>query len=172
MPSIKTESGTSNIECKAFPVFSSDKNLLKDKTCHIIKPYDDGELFSVFVVKKDDGFILKILDKNGKHVSPDSAGPIDQPLRIALNIGLYLKLRQYQLFFSIKNKKATLVDVFNGKSFISPGMLSDIYNKRIKIQHTASIEKYDPKKDYGGAIIKPAIVCCDNNSNPIYLKTQ
>lgn len=170
MPSTKMESGTSNIECKAFPVFSSNKNLLKDKTCHIIKPYDGGKLFSVFVLKDADGSILKILDRDGKHVGLDNVGPLDSPLRVALNIGFYLKLKQYQLFFSIENEEAALVDVFNGKSFISPGMLSDIYGKRMKIQHTISIEKFNPEKDYGGAIIKPAIVCCNQNNNPTYIK--
>ena len=48
MPSSKMASGMSNVKCLAFPIFSNNKNLLKDKSCHVIEPYDDGELISIF----------------------------------------------------------------------------------------------------------------------------
>jgi len=168
MPSSKMESGMSNVECLAFPPFSIKKELLKDKSCHIIEPYDDGKLISIFVLKDKEGSIIKILDKDGVHLGPDEAGPIGKDLMVILNIGLYLRLKQAQLFFSVKDNKMTLVDVFDGKTFISPGMLKDVYGKRLSIQQTRSIEKYDPGKEYG-AIIKPVIVCYDDNK-PIYVR--
>jgi len=152
----------------AFPPFSTDNNLLKDKSCHIIEPYDDDKLISVFVLKNADGSIIKILDQEGVHLTPDDAGPIGQNLMVAININIHLRVRQSQLFFSIKNEDATLVDVFNGKNFISPGMLQDVYGKRLKIQNTRVIEKYDPDKKYD-AIIKPTIVCY-SDKHPIYIK--
>lgn len=167
MQSNKMESGTSNIECRAFPPFSAKKELLKNKSCHIIEPYDDNEPISIFVLKDKAGSIVKILNKDGVHLKPTDV-PIGKDLITALNIGVYLRLSQSQLFFYVKDSKMTLVDVFDGKNFISPGMLKDVYGKRLSIQQTRSVESYDPNKNYG-AIIKPSIVCYDDN-NPIYIK--
>lgn len=167
MPSTKTESGMSNVECLAFPTFSDNKELLKDKSCHIIEPYDDGRLISVFVLKDKEGSIVKLLNKDGIHLDPKDV-PVGKDVMTALNIGIHLRLKQSQLFFSIKDDKAILVDVFDGTNFVSPGMLQDVYGKRLKIQQTKSIEKYDPDKNYG-AIIKPTIVCY-NNGKPTYVK--
>jgi len=168
MPFNKMVSGTSNVECIPFPIFSTNRELLRDKSCYMIKPYDDGKLVSVFTLKEKDGNILKILSKDGTHLSPNEAEPIEKEIIIALNIGLTLGVKQSQLFFSVKNKEAMLVDVFDGKTFISPGMISDIYGKRMKTQEFSSIEVYDPGKTYN-AIIKPKIVCYENNS-PVYVK--
>jgi len=169
MQSSKAISGTLNVECLTFPCFSTNKELLKDKTCHVIEPYDDGELLSVFILKDENGgSIIKILDKNGIHLDPNNVKSIEKEIRVVLHIGLTLGIKQSQLFFSVKNNEAALVDVFDGKTFISPGMLSDIYGKRVKIQTTKSVEKYDPDKKYD-AIIKPKITCFDNGS-PVYVK--
>lgn len=171
MLSSKTESGISNVECHAFPPFSINKELLRGKSCHVVEPYDDGQLVSVFVLKDKEGSIIKVLDQTGIHIDPMDVGELNKDLMTTLNIGIYLRIKQSQLFFSIKGEEVTLVDVFDGKNFISPGMLSDIYGKRLKIQNTKSIEKYDPNKKYN-AIIKPIIICPDNNNNPIYIKDQ
>ena len=167
MPPNKTESGISNVECFAFPTFSAKKELLKDKSCHIIEPYDDGKLLSIFILKDRDGNAVKVLDKDGVHLHPENM-PIGKDVMTALNVGIHLRLPQSQLFFSIKDDKMTLVDVFDGKNFVSPGMIQDVYGKRLKIQQTRSIERYNPNKIYG-AIIKPVIMCYDDNK-PVYIK--
>jgi len=135
----------------------------------MIEPYDDGKLLSVFILRDENsGSIVKILDKNGMHLDPNNVESIEEEIKIILHIGLTLNIKQSQLFFSIKDNKAALVDVSDGKTFISPGMLSDIYGKRVKTQTVKSIEKYDPDKKYD-AIIKSKIVCFDDGS-PVYVK--
>jgi len=156
------------IVCLPFPTFSTDKRLLSNRSCHIIEPYDSGELISAFVKREGDGFVIKTLDKDGRHIGPDEAGPIDKDIAMAINVTILLKVNQFQLFFSIKDKPI-LVDVFDGKTFISPGMLSDVYGKRMNIQNTISVEKFDPDKKYD-AVIKPTIVQF-NNQEPIYIKS-
>lgn len=168
MPYNKMESGMFKITCLPFPKFSNKKELLHGKSCHIIEPYDGGKLVSAFVKKDDGGFIIKTLDENGRHIGPKEVGPIDKDLTIAMNIAMLLKVSQFQLFFSIVENKTILVDVFDGKTFISPGMLNDVYGKRMNIQNTKSIEKFDSTKEYN-SIIKPAIPLFEDNQ-PVYAK--
>jgi len=170
MPSNKAVSGSCDIECRAFPPFSQNKVLLHGKTCHIIEPYDSGVLVSTFTLRTGEGFIVKVLDQNGAHLDPNELkdAKMRETLVAAINIQKLVGVRQTQLFFSVTSEPI-LVDMFDGSKFASPGMLMDIYGKRIKVQSAKSVEKYDQNKTYN-AIIKPAIVCYDNNE-PVYLKS-
>lgn len=168
MQSSKPESGTYNkIECHNFPPFSKNRDALGDRLCFIVEPYDNKKLISISILRDDGGFFIKTLNKDGIHIDPREAGPIGDSLITLLNIVLTIKLNMCQFFFAI-DKEPILVDVFNGKEFISPGMLRDVFSKRIKTQTIKSIETYDPQKTYN-AIIKPAIVCYDEHG-PIYVK--
>lgn len=176
MQSSKAVSGMSNIECRAFPKFTNNKSLLHGKACHVIEPYDNNEVISIFILKIDDGFFVKILDKDGVHMELDALDKYEKiktsltdSLIIAMNIQKLVGIKQSQLFFAITKDGPVLVDMFDGTKFASPGMISDIYGKKLKIQLTRSIEKFDQDKDYN-AIIKPSIACYDNNE-PVYIKS-
>lgn len=167
MQSNKAESGSSNIECLAFPKFSKNKEALKDKTCHIIEPYDDGKLISIFIKRVGDGSVIKVLDKDAVHLELKDVPELDKHIKQIINMCLHLKLPQVQLFLSIKGEEIIIVDVF-ANGFVSPGMLNDIFGKRIGTQIERSTERYDPDKVYN-AIIKPKIPCYEDKI-PIYIK--
>lgn len=169
MPSNKPESGTyEQIKCWAFPDFHENKKLLDGKFCHVIEPYDDQKLISVALLRDDEGgFFIKVLNKDGAHIDPQEAGPIGDALMESIKVAMTIRLRQCQFFFAIGDQPM-LVDMFNGKDFVSPGMLKDIFGKRVKTQQIVESEDYDLNKSYN-AIIKPNIVCYDQQ-RPVYVK--
>jgi hypothetical protein len=169
MPSSKETSGMFSVECKAFPAFSNNKAPLQNKSCHIVEPYDQHKLVSVLIAHIDGGFFVKFLNKDAIHIDPKDAGPLEDQLIAAINFQKLLRLPQMQLFFAINGDEVMLVDSFDGRSFASPGMLTDVYGKRFKVQKTRTIEKFDPNKSYD-AIIKPVIVCYEGGQ-PVYLKS-
>jgi len=166
MQSTKTESGTFN--CLSFPKFNNNHDLLNNKSCHIIEPYDNGKLMSASVVRNGNGSLIKTVDEHGKVIEPHTAAPMASNISAAINIALHLKIKEFQLFFSVIDSEAILVDVYDGKTFISPGMLDDVYGKQMKTQNIITTEKFDPNKRYN-AILKPVIVCYENG-NPVYVK--
>jgi hypothetical protein len=167
MRSNKQASGIYSVDCREFPKFSTKKELLKDKRCFIIESYHDKDLISIYILRDTDEFIIKILDKDGKCIDPNGAGPIGNVLLAALQVNLYTRVEKSQLFFAVSGDEFILVDVFNGSDFISAGMIKDLYGKRIKTQKIISTEDYDPNKKYG-ATIKPVTMCYEQN-NPVYL---
>ena len=166
-----------NVECIKFPLFNGSIEQLQGKLCYFIKPYDYGQFYSLAVCKMNDTYSFKILNKEGTHldlsqVSKTFDNFLKKNILEVLNVVNTIKLPKCQLFFSVVKKEVLLVDVYNGSNFAGPGMVKDVFGKRIKTQKINKIDTCD-KKDYKNVIIKPSVFAStqlNGEAVPLYIR--
>jgi hypothetical protein len=164
-----------DIECKPAPTFSDKRDLIHGKPCYLVKKYSNVISFSVKKIEEEgnSGYFIKLTDKNGNEIEIKNAQcdqkELESIIKEVLLICRQVGIDTYQCFLSADGS-LKLVDLFDGKSFVSPGMIEDIFSKRVKTQTLINVETYDQDKSYD-AIIKPTTVCYDNEekSSPLYV---
>lgn len=151
-----------SLECLKFPQFVEDSSLLENHLCYFIEPYDNGELLSIAIKAIGDDYVLKVLDKDGRHLQFADISPVfskflsNEALKILCTIRT-IGLNICQLFFSVIDDQVILVDLYDGSKFAGPGMLRDIFSKRFRVQKILKIDKYEADGSPTDTIIKPSM---------------
>lgn len=159
------------------PLSDSSIDDLHGKSCHFIENYFDGILLSVLSYYDGrEGFVIKILDENGKHLDKNSEKfnylTSDNTLMSLMSINKALHVKESQFFFSIEhNKPPILTDIYDGKTFLSPGIIADTYGKRINCQKILKTEIIDSNFNYDKTVILKPVIPIFKDSNPIYIIT-
>jgi len=164
------------VECLPYPKMLKPCSEIFNHLCYFIEPYNCDNILSVLIWKFDNEYIIKVLDKDANHLDPQKSPIrefINKYLMGFLELNHSLKINKSQMFFAESNNEYVLVDVYDSKKFIGPGMLRDIYGKRMKTQKVLEIKPYTKDMAVGNFIIKPSLfmtINVDNKPHPLYIK--